>query len=1228
MNRMDYMIVLIFLTVSNTVYCMNKYVHNMSGLILKYSEYCGSEPLCSTMDDKSHPQISKTRDFHNCLSCSCSKYCDLSRNCCLDESYSTCIPSMIPRNILNQDQSYQMVSSCPDLYEICLQPITKNNFLDQIPVYSFVTNRTYANINCSNCHGENETISWTYYIDCPYEEMDIDDYTDTPSLWNDILQNGCTLTFTPPLNIFQRDCEMNSLISTCNITGNWDVYDKEIKDACADYRKPYKFYQNVFCFLCNTGKEQRKVLKLTESNKTPISFESKYNISSYLMNYDKYHEQLLQFDDALVLFSEEYNGTNDKKSRYMANLTLLSLNLAESLHKSLSGNDTLNVSPDFEAAVNLTALYEEYVRSGGYRNWCSEEHRVDKIFPGFKARRDCSCDDNCYKSASCCPDAAYFQRRVCSAAYIKHRSDDRFLTSYYFMIRKCPINYRYPSIKLKCEKNFNVDLLNIPVINIQTQETYFNIYCYICHNQQEPNYQNLTDIMVWNVSLVCPNLFFPALKPSISAVLQTASEKDCSLHYSTTYLVDSCELTDRWTIDICNQTGVVKSLSESVRFMCESMNGNLMANSQNSMYKNPICDLCNSEIFEEPISNCYMQDLDFSNSDKYNCENGNLDVHSYPFKNKYCKTCNTLYISYDLSYQINIDKVVSEVDYIEQPLLPSLRNLFGMSDTSKEHPTRQITGCSRSEFKDTYTNKCRRLLCSRGKLLMNDTCSYFVPYAIEAQYNVALRVLMHSNSTRTNLRYVIANLQEILQKEIKEGDLYIEDKYVYSNLSCTDLVGLSTEICLIYIRIKVQNKQFPINRNRLEMHLLGLTNITVKFEGVVLEFQQSLEAWFLPIHDHQKKINSKECFMKNTSASSKYSYNINNLLVCKQIKLEPDEYVPSEDYSSIYVKSVENRYNLNEFVNENNGGVRICAESYKRKKKVYFPSDQKRNIKVGLMVVTYICTILSLLCLLATILIYSFFPVLRTVPGKNTMCYAFSLFLAQLFFIIQAYITNEIACAWIGGFTHYFWLTVFTCTNTCCFHMFRLFVRNALNHGDVSADRKLFIKYCMASFLLPLLPVALNILLAHTNIKSIQFGYGGSKCFLLGHKALIIMFILPIFLQIIFNIVMFSITFHYIRNTPKVQSTQDRHDFTIFMKLFLMTGVSWLFMIVDGFFNVSPFTFLATIVNGAQGVIIFVSFICNKRVFKLLKDKRYQLHIRSSQNVNSTTANHTTTTQM
>lgn len=121
--------------------------------------------LCSTIDEKSHSKIHNSCDSHKCPSCFCpscfcSYYCNVSLICCLDESYSTCIQSTISCMIVNQDKSYQMVSYCPNLYEIYLQPITKNTFLDQIPVCSFVTNMTYANINYSKCHGEIETIPW------------------------------------------------------------------------------------------------------------------------------------------------------------------------------------------------------------------------------------------------------------------------------------------------------------------------------------------------------------------------------------------------------------------------------------------------------------------------------------------------------------------------------------------------------------------------------------------------------------------------------------------------------------------------------------------------------------------------------------------------------------------------------------------------------------------------------------------------------------------------------------------------------------------------------------------------------------------------------------------------------------------------------------------------------------------------------------------------------------
>ena len=46
-------------------------------------------------------------------------------------------------------------------------------------------------------------------------------------------------------------------------------------------------------------------------------------------------------------------------------------------------------------------------------------------------------------------------------------------------------------------------------------------------------------------------------------------------------------------------------------------------------------------------------------------------------------------------------------------------------------------------------------------------------------------------------------------------------------------------------------------------------------------------------------------------------------------------------------------------------------------------------------------------------------------------------------------------------------------------------------HGDDSADRKLFIKYCVISFTFPLVPVrAKNLIVGET--ISLQFFHGGS----------------------------------------------------------------------------------------------------------------------------------------
>lgn len=52
------------------------------------------------------------------------------------------------------------------------------------------------------------------------------------------------------------------------------------------------------------------------------------------------------------------------------------------------------------------------------------------------------------------------------------------------MIRKCLLNYKYCLIKFKCESYydyFDYDLWNIFILNIELNNMYFNIYCYLCN---------------------------------------------------------------------------------------------------------------------------------------------------------------------------------------------------------------------------------------------------------------------------------------------------------------------------------------------------------------------------------------------------------------------------------------------------------------------------------------------------------------------------------------------------------------------------------------------------------------------------------------------------------------------------------------------------------------------------------------------------------------------------
>ncbi|XP_061175173.1 uncharacterized protein LOC133184227 isoform X2 [Saccostrea echinata] len=1215
-------VLLVLLWITATVDCLSGRLYNMTNLLIQYTDYCGSDSVCSTMNIRTDFNSNYT-PANICPLCSCTQDCEVNDECCLDKSLSTCVKTIYYVNgqrFIGNDE-FKMITFCPEENNTsskvsCFVPIDETNFVQQMPVYSVITNRTYVNIQCSKCHGEKETIQWPFSISCPFLNLNLHFYSDLGKIWKDIKRYNCSIEFTPVAGSYTIPCKKQSMIKECNVTGYWDKYDEDVEIACRNYNIQYGLFQNVFCFLCNTGTKQRhnkdKSIENVHIQQNIYQYTNRQTEESLLEKSTVKYKRRLYFTETEVKISEEYNF---KKKKYTARVEFLSWDVVNNIEQLLSLQNLTYDKQVSEERVNLSALYEEYLRAGGYQDWCQENHTVNKMYPGFKSRRSCSCDRECYKTESCCPDVAYYQRWACKPAFLGSNAyiQSFALHVYNYFISKCPVNYTNYDIKLRCEQIEDYDMLYTPVINVQTNEAYKNHYCYFCHNQHKMASQNSTEVKAWNMKLVCPNFIFPEFISSMKKLLQTAKLLNCSITFTTENNVTSCTPSSQLIIGKCNVTGMATSVSENARIMCEDPTMTVMAKSSNYYYRNQICDLCNNKVYEEPISKCNLfgeSKLPNTDNTSFRCEHGELDTRSYPFKNMYCVRCNPVIRVTSVK-----DNEWSIPNFSYRELFSIYRTVDKMSDISKGE-------CSEREYYDAYKTRCRKLYCSRGKFLEKSSCIYLITHAEKVGYNLALRVMLSIGSEELSFFSTLTDLQTLIQQEIHEGELYVTEKYVYSNKSC-DFLQMSSnqtsEEAIVYFGLGIKNSSSPINRRELELHFLNLTYRSFISNGVSVSFKESLEAWFLPLLIRQQLSNPHGCYFKSITSNSQITLDINKLLICTQIQLEEDEYVFSEDHTSIYVATINRNFKINEFLRSENNSVRICSDSYKQFQHSLSASTIATVMGSILMVVTYISTILSLLSLFLTFLIYCMLPVLRTVPGKNIMCFALSLFIAQLLFLVRSSIDDRTLCACVGGLTHYFWISVFTCTNVCCFHMFKLFVGNSLVRGDESGDRKLFITYCVISYLLPVFPIVINMLLEYGVGKSDQFGYGGSRCFLKSHLALLLTFICPIILQIIFNIVMFSITFHYIRNTPKIQSSQDRNDFSIFLKLFLLTGISWISMVVDGFFDISLFTFLATIINGLQGMFLFLSYVCNKKVFNMLRNRcGNQQESLSTSNRNST----------
>lgn len=290
---------------------------------------------------------------------------------------------------------------------------------------------------------------------------------------------------------------------------------------------------------------------------------------------------------------------------------------------------------------------------------------------------------------------------------------------------------------------------------------------------------------------------------------------------------------------------------------------------------------------------------------------------------------------------------------------------------------------------------------------------------------------------------------------------------------------------------------------------------------------------------------------------------------------------------------------------------------------------------------------ISIISLFFLLLFYFKNKVLRNFAGKILINLSLSLLFSQLFFMISAYFTESymekkithktceipnmenkfdnrselfetigeiFPCYLMSLLTHYFYLTFFVWSNIMAFDLFKMFTNSS--RISSSDGNKLFLKYSLFSWLTPLVFI---LVLNLKNQKSLTYGF--KLCFISSSLDLLIFFVLPICLILILNTIFMIVSVRSIKKIDKIskkylnneessvsnngkqekkvnssQNDNANQRLVLFVKIFLLTGLTWTVGIVSSMMNDknSFIWYVYIVLNSFQGLFIFCSYAFNR----------------------------------
>ncbi|XP_077497421.1 uncharacterized protein LOC144108026 [Amblyomma americanum] len=253
---------------------------------------------------------------------------------------------------------------------------------------------------------------------------------------------------------------------------------------------------------------------------------------------------------------------------------------------------------------------------------------------------------------------------------------------------------------------------------------------------------------------------------------------------------------------------------------------------------------------------------------------------------------------------------------------------------------------------------------------------------------------------------------------------------------------------------------------------------------------------------------------------------------------------------------------------------------------------------------TVICISLSIGCLLLKIIVFCAYKKSRSFSSKCTLCLAFTLVFTHLVFLITNCISLTASGCVVGGvLVHYGFLSTFFWTSALSYDIYKSLTAVKLSS---TRDSKLAV-YGLYSWGLPLVITAAAFTVDRTLPGTVLSpSYGSPICWIGTFWSLVLYFLAPVAVLLLFCLLFYFKSVAYIRQTssatgsaPREQehsggaekrSTKQRNYAALFVRLAMIMCSPWAVAFVGTFVDSKAVDCIVNSLVGLQGAYLFFAF--------------------------------------